>query len=130
MSGFTSRFVLERGIGKDVWRLDAPLLYQSELVGLISVPEGFETDFASIPRFFHRLLPKNGDYDAAAVVHDWLYATGDFSKDTADRVFLEAMKCLGVSAWKRTSMYQAVNLFGFAAWNGHRRRQESNVNHS
>jgi hypothetical protein len=114
--------VLERPIGSESeWILKSDLAYYSEfLEERIVVPAGFKTDFASIPRFFHRLLPKNGRHDAAAVVHDWLYATAYTDKDTADKVFLEAMKAIGVSAWKRNAMYRAVKWFGFAAWNGHR----------
>ena len=112
---------LLRHIGYDVWRLGAPLRYYSDLFSaILEVPSGFETDFASIPRAFHWLLPKNGDYDAAAVLHDWLYETGIYHKDTADKIFLEAMTCLGVEPWKRQAMYRAVVMFGFKAWNDHR----------
>ncbi|MFH2076618.1 MAG: DUF1353 domain-containing protein, partial [Pseudomonadota bacterium] len=33
-----------------IWKLDSPLIYESDLLGLIEVPEGFETDLASVPR--------------------------------------------------------------------------------
>ena len=123
MSGFQSSFILERGIGVDTWKLNSTLQYLSEMLNdtLVDVPAGFETDFASIPRFFHRLLPKNGDYDAPAVVHDFLYSTALCDRQTADLVFLESMKSIGVSFWKRWSMYQAVHWFGWAAWNNHRK---------
>lgn len=39
----------------------------------VDVPEGFTTDFASVPPVFDRLIPKDGDYNQAAVVHDFLY---------------------------------------------------------
>jgi hypothetical protein len=122
-SHFEGQFIdLRRGIGKDTWYLAAPLRYHSELAARwIEVPGDFLTDFASIPRFFHRLLPKNGTYDAAAVVHDYLYATGELHKDTADKIFREALECLGVAAWRRAAMYQAVKKFGGAAWKAHRR---------
>lgn len=131
MSRFLSKFVLEREIGGNRWVLAEELRYYSELFktpgrwpGDIQVPKGFVTDFASIPRFFHRLLPQNGEYDAPAVVHDFLYATAPCDKAAADLVFLEAMESIGVSWWKRTAMYQAVKWFGFVAWNNHRRQQE------
>jgi len=122
ISGFQSSFVLERGIGVDTWKLASTLQYLSEIFdGVIDVPIGFQTDFASIPRFFHRLLPKNGDYDAPAVVHDFMYQTAICNKMTADLIFLEAMQSVGVSRWKRWSMYQAVNWFGGEAWDKHRK---------
>ncbi len=118
---FQGRFLLERGVGVDSWTLAADLTYHSPIAGsIIVVPEGFSTDFASIPSFFHRLLPKNGIYDGAAVVHDFLYATAIVDKTTADLVFLEALKLLGVPAWRRVAMYEAVDKFGGAAWRAHR----------
>lgn len=120
-SEFPGKFLLERGVGVDTWTLAAPLAYCSALLQRrLEVPAGFSTDFASIPRVFHRLLPKNGLYDPAAVVHDWLYATGELHKDTADKVFLEAMRALSVSAWRCLAMYQAVVRFGGPAWRAHR----------
>lgn len=41
----------------------------------IRVPKGFITDFASVPRILHSVLPKTGKYGKAAVLHDYLYRT-------------------------------------------------------
>lgn len=120
---FTTRFVLERVIGSaDTWYLELPLGYLSTLVGeLFTVPARFKTDFASIPRCVHWLLPKNGEYDAPAVLHDWLYATGTTNRETADYIFLEAMESIKVPAWKRALIFGAVRKFGWKAWNEHRK---------
>ncbi len=83
---------------------------------IIEVPRGFVTDFASVPRFFWRVLPPWGTYSPAAVVHDWLYHTRLVSRAEADRAFLIIMQRLGVSKWKRTVMYWAVRCFGGPAW--------------
>lgn len=120
-------FDLRRGIGKDVWYLAAPLKFYSALLGgWIEVPGNFLTDFASIPRFFHRLLPKNGTYDAAAVVHDHLYAAGTLPKATADDIFDEALRVLNVPAWRRVCMVRAVKWFGRGAWQAHRKNDGPN----
>lgn len=99
--------------GRGIWRLRNPLVYQSAVAGrLITVPEGFTTDFASVPRlpFVYDLF---GDAaHQAAVVHDYLYSTGELSRETADRVLLEAMAAEGVPAWRRYPMYWAVRAFG------------------
>lgn len=84
------------------------------------VPEGFTTDFASVPRLLWRLVPPWGPYSPAAVVHDYLYRTGTGTRPAADAVFLSLMKRLGVPAWKRYAMYAAVRAFGFMAWRGAR----------
>lgn len=86
-----------------------------------TVPAGFQTDFASVPRFFWRVLPPTGDYGFGAVVHDWLYQSKAVSKADADLIFLTAMAALGVYQWKRYVMYYAVKLFGCRAYAAQRR---------
>lgn len=99
------------------YRLIQEFEFTSDIAGqLIRVPEGFVTDFASVPRFFWRVLPPTGQYGKAAVIHDYLYRTHLTTKKIADQVFLEATKALGVSAWKRQTMYYAVRLFGGRAY--------------
>lgn len=78
----------------------------------VTVPEGFEHDFASIPPVAMPLFPKLGKYNRAAILHDNLYKTEQFSRAIADLVFLVGMKSLGVSAWRRRAMYWAVRWFG------------------
>lgn len=84
----------------------------------IRVPAGFVTDFASIPRFFWRVLPPTGSYGKAAVVHDYLYRTTTFpvTRKQADCIFHEAMGTLGTAGWVRSVMYRAVRVFGGRAF--------------
>lgn len=83
----------------------------------IIVPKGFETDFASIPRFFWRIFPPAGRYAKAAVIHDYLYVnyTGINKKDV-DYIFWLAMKESCVPAWKRWCIWKAVDIFGRVSW--------------
>ena len=97
----------------DEWVLDQPLVYNSDILGkMITVPRGFKTDFASVPRlplsyaFFGNVAHK------AAVVHDFLYQEKLVERKLADDVFYEAMEASGVWAWRRWPMYWAVRLFG------------------
>jgi hypothetical protein len=90
---------------------------------IIEVPEGFVTDFASVPRLFWRIVPPWGRYSPAAVVHDYLYQSAKVSRKEADDIFLELMARLGVPRWKRYTMYWAVRGFGGFAWDAHRKRQ-------
>ncbi len=99
----------------DVWQVQMP----GYAYGIIHIPAGFLTDFASVPRLFWNILPPNGPYGKAAVVHDYLYRTkGVATKAEADAVFLEAMKALGVGWFTRYSMYRAVVAFGGSAYHG------------
>jgi hypothetical protein len=91
----------------------------------ITVPVGFMTDFASVPRLFWRLAPPWGLYSRAAVVHDWLYQSGAFDKETTDLIFKALMVRYGVPAWKAQLMYAAVKWFGGKAWDACRKRQEN-----
>jgi hypothetical protein len=86
----------------------------------IVVPPHFVTDFASVPAAFRWLVPQEGPYSAAAVIHDWLYTVAEppkngtqFRKERfrADRIFREAMRTSGVGA-RRSALYRAARLFG------------------
>ena len=88
------------------------LVYFSELYGIVTVPDGFPTDFASIPRIFRALHPVNGKHRLAAVVHDYLCRDDITPRKTADKVFNEAMKVLKVKRWRRRQFYVAVRLGG------------------
>ena len=100
---------------------------------VISVPAGFVTDFASVPRGFWNLEPPMGDAAKAAVVHDFLYQTQGtgrwfgrrqitrpkpYSRAEADGVFREALGVLGVPAWKRFILWAAVRAGGAGGWGG------------
>lgn len=99
--------------GGGTWVLRSPLAYESSVAGLvICAPEGFRTDFASVPRAPVVYWLTGDVAHAAAVIHDYLYSTGDLSREVADEVFLEAMGVTKVSAWRRYVMYWAVRAFG------------------
>ena len=89
---------------------------------VITIPEGFITDLASIPFGARWLIPKLGRHAQSAVLHDFLYnkrgkmANKTYSRKECDQIFLEAMGVLKVPFWKRKIMYRAVRLGGFIPW--------------
>ena len=86
----------------------------------VDVPKGFETDFASIPIGLRNILPKDGPYTQAAVLHDWLYNQRKVhgrSRAQCDLVLYEAMGAIGVPQWQRTLIYNGVKLGGWVYWN-------------
>jgi hypothetical protein len=95
--------------------------YKSTAVGAgitIYVPKGFRTDFASVPRIFWAIFPPYGRHGKAAVIHDYLYGLvriKKFNRAVADSIFLACMKELGVSWWRRYTMYLAVRCWGWYA---------------
>ena len=87
---------------------------------IITVPKGFPTDLASIPRIFRSIVSKDGPNRWAAIVHDYVYSLkGEkygISRKDADKIFLEAMTNLGVSRRKRWIMHKAVRIGGWVPW--------------
>jgi hypothetical protein len=121
-SDFDSRYVGQRD-GRPVFRLLAPLIFDSAVAGRqITVPIGFETDLASVPRWVGTYLLAGGKAVRAAVVHDYLYERDRVTRQEADAVFLEAMDIEQdpEEAWRRWAMWAAVRAFGWAPFNRYR----------
>ena len=119
------RLDLSRVPGTDgTYRIWKPLTFWSaEQETGFQIQPHFQTDGASVPRAFRWLAaPFAGKHAAAAVLHDALYYDGFLGKEASDLLFLEAMKCSGVSVWRRQALYQAVKWFGWPAWREHRKK--------
>ena len=93
---------------RTTWRLLAPFSYLAPEHCLVSVSTGFETDFASVPRWplTFALLGSYGH--AAAVIHDWLYTSGELSRADADRVLHEVLRSSGIARWRAWLMWGGV----------------------
>ncbi|ECO0902306.1 DUF1353 domain-containing protein [Salmonella enterica subsp. enterica serovar Newport] len=113
MSKFTTPAILEM-LGHFNWRVHEPFAFylSDDESDVIEVPAGFVTGLATVPRIFWILLPPDGKYAKAAIIHDYLYDNALRTKKEADKIFLDGMTVLGVPKWKRTVMYWAVRLFG------------------
>lgn len=103
--------------GRGTWRLTSPLSYQSDVAGLtITVPAGFVTDFASVPRI-PMIFDWLGDRgNLAATVHDFLYTAPHplGSRALADAVLHEALLVQGVGADEAEAIYLGVRVGGAA----------------
>ena len=102
---------------------DHDFLYSSDLyTPIITVPVGFYTDFASVPRFMPLVYATLGDTaHEPAVIHDWLYYSAITTRALADRILLEAMGVCGIPAWRRYPIYWGVRIGGWKAWDDHRK---------
>lgn len=101
----------------EYWILLAPLRYRLGKTDLvITIPKGFVTDLASVPRAFWSIFPKTGKYMSAAILHDYLYAVQACTKPQADLVLKMEMELFGVPRAQSFSIYQAVDKRGDAAW--------------
>jgi hypothetical protein len=126
LSGFANALVVEVLEAERNGRITAKLLQsfsyapQAPEAESIEVPEGFVTDFTSVPWGFWNIEPPLGQAGRAAVVHDYLYQTkglgGRYSRAEADRIFREALGALGVSRCKRGLLWAAVRVGGRSGW--------------
>ncbi len=116
MSNFLTPLIVEE-LDDQRWALTSDLWYQSDIFGGdIKVPLGFVTDFASVPRIPFAFWATGDTAHEGATVHDFLYQTHLRDRETADRIFLEAMKVTGIAPWRRDLMYWAVRGGGMFAY--------------
>jgi len=130
--------------GRSLWGLQRDLTYRTGEPGeIITVPAGFVTDLASIPRWCWTLLPPDGPWVKAAIVHDFLYATRGtgqwkrrsdgitraqpYSRREADDIFREALENRGVDALRRFILWAAVRVGGAFGWGVDHSRQPRSV---
>lgn len=106
-----------RLLGKDHWRVLKPFSYKISEEEHVTVPAGYLTDGASVPKVFWNIIPPWGIYGQAAVVHDIICeyltvvkngAPERVSRARCDEILNEAMYALGVPDFKRMTIYAAV----------------------
>lgn len=122
-AGFTWLDIRELGHGQ--WMLIAPLRFTSDTRPPVTVPRRFLTDLFSIPRLCRPLLASVQQHNAPAVLHDWLYKSGNIGatqigRADADAYLLDGMAALGFEWWRRRLIYTAVRLGGWPMWNHYR----------
>jgi hypothetical protein len=91
----------------------------------VTVPVGFVTDLASIPRVFWSLLRPDGEYTYPAIIHDYMYWTQARPRETADMIFKLGMQDFGVSPATIATIYNAVRAGGGSSWDDNRRLQRA-----
>ena len=86
-----------------------------------TVPVGFKSDGASVPRFLWRLLSPRIDPVtlAPSIAHDWLYTQAgrrDLTRKECDGWYRDALILRVYPRWKATLTYIGVRLFGGRHW--------------
>lgn len=88
-------------------------------------------DFASIPRILKPFFPDSIIFGNGALLHDWLYANGIMGKRICDSVLAGLIQDVdGGTNLQAEIVFMGVHLFGFRAWNKHRRRERVEANAS
>ena len=79
-----------------------------------TVPKGFETDLASIPRLLWPIFaPQYSGFVAPAILHDYLYrCNNNITRQFADVVLYSALITEDVTAFTASKFYLGVRLFG------------------
>lgn len=101
----------------------------------ISVPAGFPTDYASIPRPLQVIIPPRGVYNRPAFIHDYLYHFAPVDPHTgqrctqarADSILREACENCDDRFTQRWAIYLGLRLGGWVAWRNYRRDEVRNV---
>ncbi|MBL0320312.1 MAG: DUF1353 domain-containing protein [Alphaproteobacteria bacterium] len=127
MSSFTEKLIVSPEKDGIMWRLEREFTYDvGELGGneKIVVPEGFLTDFGSIPKIFWNIVSPIGKATAAFVLHDYLYMTQERSRLVSDAILLEALEILGVNWLQRFLIYNGVRVGGWLPWNNHKKENK------
>lgn len=83
----------------------------------ITIPPGFWTDWASIPKPARAFLDRDGRWARAALAHDFLYfITYRDSRAVCDAILLAGMEYDGVGWAARHAIYLAVRIGGGWTW--------------
>lgn len=116
-------------LGRDYWVLEKEFTYHIGSLHssrFVTVPAGFLSDGATVPRILRSFVGTMGRHSQAAVLHDYLTEThlisvknrltGEVSdqtidRATADRIFYESLEVLGVPVWKRILIRLGVDIF-------------------
>lgn len=105
-SGFITE-VAVRGNGPGQWVLLEPLTYEGR-DDMFTVPAGFHTDFASVPRLLRSIVSETGTHTRAAVLHDYLLREGEITEADADGIFRRVLRQSGIGLTLRWLMWAAV----------------------
>jgi hypothetical protein len=122
---FLSALVVEKLHGKQ-WRVERPFMAKvtfdvPDVEEVLVVPEGFLTDFASVPRVPVAYLLFGDKAHRSALLHDHLYAL-QRDREFADAVFYAAMRAEKLNAFQRGIMWTAVRVGG---WPYYLKKQET-----
>lgn len=101
------------------WHVDGVL--PDGRVFCLDVKAGFVFDGASIPRALWRVCghPLEAPRIAAALAHDWIYASKMVPRADADLIYRTICRMVGIGAFSRNVEYAALRLCGWVAWRGH-----------
>jgi hypothetical protein len=121
---------------KPRYRLDVTLKIQLSNGMNITIPEGFEWDLSTVPRFAWGFLAPDGDFELAYLIHDYLWINKEemyelfeyydvvFDQKFTDDEMLKWAKVtngtekISIRNIDNLIRYYGVRFFGWLVWNG------------
>ena len=119
------------------YRLDVTLKIQLSNGMNITIPEGFEWDLSTVPRFAWGFLAPDGDFELAYLIHDYLWINKEemyeffeyydcvFNQKFTDDEMLKWAKVtngtekISFRNIDNYTRYYGVRLFGWLVWDGY-----------
>lgn len=99
----------------DYWAVVSALTWESPTLHL-TIPVGFITDLASIPKVLRNTFDVEGRSRAPAILHDWLYCTQHTTRAFADSLLRQALVAYGESQATAWVYWAGVRLGGWLPW--------------
>ena len=102
-------------------RLISPLIYEDKVLGRIVAPNGFVSNYASIPEWIPRWVIDQDDpiIRDISVTHDFLYSNEcslDITRYQADNVLYRGMRELGANWLVAKIAFRSVRIAGGSHW--------------
>lgn len=116
----TSRII--NGTKWNRYTLEDELVIKLSNNDIINIPKGFKYDLSSTPRIIWTLLPPDGDFAIAALIHDYLYVNRMYNRKFVDSEMLKwSIVMNGTKKWSLHNIdnytrYYGVRLFGGFVW--------------
>ena len=99
------------------WEIQQKIVVELSNGVILKVPIGYVTDFTSVPRYLWSFIAPIGEYNLAAIIHDYIYTEHDYVRKFADDEFLKWMNFFEPEHKIRNKvMYLALRIFGKARW--------------
>lgn len=89
---------------------------------VIVIPKGYVWDLSSVPRFLWWLLPADGDFEIAYIIHDYLYENRLYDRAFCDNeMLIWAKASSGTTNFSFRNLdnyvrYYGVRAFGWLVW--------------
>jgi len=116
---FEGDLVTQAVTGEDSYILTMPFQYTTVDGVVITVPQGFKTNFASVPNLCKLYIDDNSHFiRMPSVVHDLLYSAQSaeygFTRKEADLILMQACIEKGMRVRKAKLIYYILRAFGKA----------------